>query len=121
MTSSVIVAAAVAFILSTGAGEAGDGTPANLFPNPGFDEFAGDVPEGWTFDSWNQPAMKVRVGKLEPGRDGKGHCLEIYILPGMPYLHVYIPFPSTTVPPACPLIYSANNYIYRGFIYKFLS
>ena len=106
MTSSVIVAAAVAFILSTGAGEAGDGTPANLFPNPGFDEFAGDVPEGWTFDSWNQPAMKVRVGKLEPGRDGKGQCLEIQ--PGHPSSVASLNSPVISVSPG-------RDYVFKGY------
>ena len=65
----VVFVAAVALVLLTSAVEAADGAPANLFPDPGFDQFTGDVPEGWTFDSWNQPAMKVRWGS--PARKGR--------------------------------------------------
>jgi hypothetical protein len=50
---------------------------ANLFPNPTFDDFDGDLPAGWTSEIWNQPMIKERIHRLSPGRDGTGSCLEI--------------------------------------------
>ena len=75
------VAAVLAAILGAASAAAAQ-EAVNQFPNPGFDEFSGDLPQGWSVDSWNQPATKVRIGRLEPGRDGTGTCLEIE--PGTP-------------------------------------
>ena len=49
----------------------------NLFPNPSFDRFDGDLPSGWSASLWNQRTTRVRYGRLEPGRDGTGTCFEI--------------------------------------------
>jgi hypothetical protein len=50
---------------------------ANLFRNPGFDDFEGQAPRGWTVTSWNQEFLQERFGRGEPGRDGSGSCLEL--------------------------------------------
>ena len=54
---------------------------SNLFPNSGFDVFGtgfdGRLPAGWSFDSWNQEFMKEKFGKVSPGRNGEGFCLEL--------------------------------------------
>ncbi len=54
-----------------------DAEQTNHFPNPGFGEFSDGLPTGWTLNSWNQPGTKVAIHRLEPGRDGTGHCLEV--------------------------------------------
>jgi len=63
MTQSALIRGIVLWGLSACAGVAAAASPANLFPNPDFARFDGDLPEGWTLDSWNQPMMKVRPGK----------------------------------------------------------
>ena len=52
-------------------------TQDNLIPDPGFDHFEGDLPTGWTASVWNARTTRVKYGKLAPGRDGTGTCLEI--------------------------------------------
>lgn len=106
MKSSIILLVTLVLAVLAGVCEAGDGTPANLFPNPAFDMFEGDLPAGWTFDSWNQPAMKVRVGKLKPGMDGTGHCLEIR--PGNPMSSVSLTSPVISVSPG-------RDYLFKGY------
>jgi len=49
----------------------------NLFPYPGFEQFDGDLPSGWSASVWNQRTTRVRYGGLEPGRDGSGFCFEL--------------------------------------------
>jgi len=50
----------------------------------------------------------------------KGGSLKVDILPGMPYLDMNIPLPSSTISAECSLIFSADNYIQRGLVYEFL-
>ncbi len=52
-------------------------TRANLFGDPGFDDFEGTTPRGWSATSWNQEFLQERFGRGEPGRDGTGSCLEL--------------------------------------------
>jgi len=54
-----------------------EATPENLFPNPGFEAFDGDLPTGWTASVWNARTTRVEYGRLAPGRNDTGTCLEI--------------------------------------------
>ena len=106
MVQSGLICRIVLWSLSACGGVAMAASSANLFPNPDFAVFDGDVPEGWTFDSWNQPMMKVRLGKLEPGRDGTDPCLEIQA--GNPASVASLHGPSLRVLPD-------RDYLFRGY------
>ncbi len=101
---SLPVAAIMAAILVSGRGTAGE--PENQFPNPGFDEFSGDLPAGWSVDSWNQPATKVGIGRLAPGRGGTGTCLEIE--PGTP-------MSVTTLRSQVFPVAADRDYLFKGY------
>ena len=108
---SLAAAAAVLAAILVSALGAEQPEPENLFPNPGFDEFSGDefsgdLPAGWSVDSWNQPLTKVRIGRLAPGRDGTGTCLEI--TPGTP-MSV-----TTLRSPVFPVA-ADRDYLFKGY------
>lgn len=73
MVQSALICGIVAWSLSTGAGVAIAASSASILPNPDFVRFDGDLPEGWTFDSWSQPMTKVRPGKLSAPRASGPH------------------------------------------------
>ncbi len=78
----------------------------NLFPNPAFNEFVGNLPVGWSDTIWNRSMTRVTIDKLEPGRNGTGYCLEIE--PGTPMAVVLLSARSFSV--------SANqDYLFKGY------
>jgi len=97
---------AIASVMAISAAGPAQCASANLFPNPGFDSFTGDLPEGWTFDSWNQPAMKVRVGSFKPGMNGSGQCLEIRRGNPMSVASLTSPVISVT---------AGHDYLFKGY------
>ena len=103
---SLPAAAVLAAILVCGRGTAAQAEPENQFPNPGFDEFSGDLPAGWSVDSWNQPLTKVRIGRLEPGRDGTGTCLEI---------EAGTPMSVTTLRSQVFPVTADRDYLFKGY------
>ena len=102
---SLAVAAVLAAILVSGGGTAAQGAE-NLFPNPGFDEFSGDLPAGWSVESWNQPLTQVRIGRLAPGRDGTGTCLEI---------EAGTPMSVTTLRSPVFPVTADRDYLFKGY------
>ena len=50
---------------------------ANLFPNPGFEEVGGGMPDGWSGEVWNKLFTRCEYVAGVPGRDGTGRCLEL--------------------------------------------
>lgn len=79
--------------------------PDNLFPNPGFERFEGDLPSGWTISVWNPRTTRVEYGKLEPGREGTGACLELQ--PTSPASVATLKSPTFSVTPA-------TGYVFKG-------
>ena len=77
MTTGITCAGLFAFVLYSSLGSAAYGKTVNLFPNPNFDDFDGDLPTGWTSRIWNQPMVKEKIHRSSPGRNGEGYCLEL--------------------------------------------
>ena len=76
MNSGITCAGIFAVILYSSLGSTAYGKMINLFPNPNFDNFDGNLPTGWTAKIWNQPMVKEKIHRSSPGRDGDGYCLE---------------------------------------------
>ena len=64
--------------------------------------------------------LLVIKGTDSYGSQTKGSSLQMYVLPGMSYFHMHIPFPPTTVSPQRSLIFGTNDYIQRGSVDKLL-
>ena len=67
MDLQISLVAAFAAILVFGCVDAVQGKGENIFPNPGFDDFEGELPTDWTIDIWNRPLSRVKINKLKPG------------------------------------------------------
>ena len=106
MDLQISLAAAFAAILVFGCVGDAQGKGENIFPNPGFDEFEGELPTGWTVDIWNKPLSRVKTNKLVPGRDGTGHCLEI--TPSTPMA-------SVTLTTQAVRVSASQDYLFKGY------
>ena len=106
MELQISFVAAFAAILVFACVDVAQGKGENIFPNPGFDEFEGELPIGWTVDIWNRPLSRVKINKLKPGRDGIGHCLEI--VPSTPMASVTL---TTQVVP----VSASQDYLFKGY------
>ena len=106
MDLQISLAAAFAAILVFGGIGDAQGKGENIFPNPGFDEFEGELPPGWTVNIWNRPLSRVKINRLHPGRDGTGHCLEI--TPSTPMASVAL---TTQAVP----VSASQDYLFKGY------
>ena len=106
MTTGITCAGLVAFVLYSSLGSAAYGKSDNLFPNPNFDDFEGDLPTGWTSRIWNQPMVKEKIHRSSPGRNGEGYCLE---------LEPTTPIALTTLASPAFGVSANQDYLFKGF------